>query len=126
MTIYFYCDGSSYEGTWVLAPHYKDKTKLLHCENGPAVIYPNGDKRWYINGKLHRENGPAIEYEDGRYYFYIEGYYIQTYLLKKILFYKRKSSLIQYLLSNNSAIRFFAQKRVQELDGYQTSIDVNI
>ena len=25
-------------------------------------VYPNGDKSWYLNGKLHREDGPAIEY----------------------------------------------------------------
>ena len=25
---------------------------------------PNGDKRWYLNGKLHRTDGPAIEYAD--------------------------------------------------------------
>ena len=24
-------------------------------------VYDNGDKEWYLNGKLHREDGPAIE-----------------------------------------------------------------
>ena len=28
-------------------------------------VYPNGDKCWYLNGKLHREDGPAIEYDNG-------------------------------------------------------------
>ena len=28
-------------------------------------VYPNGDKEWWLNGKLHREDGPAIEDADG-------------------------------------------------------------
>jgi hypothetical protein len=32
-----------------------------HCDDGPAIIYPNGDKEWWVNGKLHRLEGPAIE-----------------------------------------------------------------
>ena len=31
----------------------------LHREDGPAVIYSNGDKEWFLNGKRHREDGPA-------------------------------------------------------------------
>ena len=27
-----------------------------------VVIYPNGTKRWYKNGKRHREDGPAQEW----------------------------------------------------------------
>ena len=37
----------------------------LHREDGPAVEYANGTKSWYLNGELHREDGPAIEYADG-------------------------------------------------------------
>jgi len=36
----------------------------LHREDGPASII-NGNKKWYLNGKLHREDGPAIEYANG-------------------------------------------------------------
>ena len=28
-------------------------------------VHDNGDKKWYLNGKLHREHGPAIERVDG-------------------------------------------------------------
>ena len=38
-----------------------------------AKVYPNGDKRWYLNGKLHRVDGPAIEYADGDKYWYLNG-----------------------------------------------------
>lgn len=31
----------------------------IHCESGPAIIYPNGDKDWLINGSFHRLDGPA-------------------------------------------------------------------
>jgi hypothetical protein len=38
----------------------------LHSNEGPAVIYSNGDKYWYQYGKIHRENDlPAIEYSSG-------------------------------------------------------------
>ena len=49
---------------------YNDQDQL-HCEHGPAVIYANGDKSWYINGKYHNENGPAIEYTNGDKSWYI-------------------------------------------------------
>ena len=34
----------------------------LHCTDGPAVIYTNGDEEWYYDGKLHREDPdlPAV------------------------------------------------------------------
>jgi hypothetical protein len=40
--------------------HYKDngsqfwyKNNVFHRVNGPAVIYHDGEKRWYQNGKRH-------------------------------------------------------------------------
>jgi len=45
----------------------------LHRENGPAVEYINGDKRYYINDKLQREDGPAIEDLNGDKWYYING-----------------------------------------------------
>ena len=37
----------------------------LHREDGPAFEWSDGDKSWYLNGKLHREDGPAIECANG-------------------------------------------------------------
>ena len=34
---------------------FKNKDGKYHRIDGPAVEYTNGDKKWYINGKLHRE-----------------------------------------------------------------------
>jgi hypothetical protein len=44
---------------------YLDSDGHLHNDNGPAVIYFNGDKQWYCHGRFHRLDGPAIEYTDG-------------------------------------------------------------
>jgi len=45
----------------------------LHREDGPAVECANGDKFWYLNGNLHREDGPAIEYTSGSKFWYLNG-----------------------------------------------------
>jgi hypothetical protein len=50
----------------------------FHREGGPAVIYPDGIKRWYQHGELHRLDGPAIEHE-GREYrtaYYLNGQFV--------------------------------------------------
>jgi len=52
---------------------YKGGTEILHREDGPAVEYSNGDKKWYLNGKLHREDGPAVEKADGKKVWYRNG-----------------------------------------------------
>ena len=36
-------------------------------------VYPNGDKVWYLNGKLHREDGPAIEEASGHKEWFLNG-----------------------------------------------------
>jgi len=44
----------------------------LHREDDlPAVIYANGYKAWWLNGKLHRKDGPAIECVNGNNYWYL-------------------------------------------------------
>jgi hypothetical protein len=37
----------------------------LHREDGPAVEWSDGSKFWYLNNKQHREDGPAVEYNNG-------------------------------------------------------------
>jgi hypothetical protein len=51
-----------------------------HRVDGPAIEYVNGDKVWYMFGKLHRSPvlgqaiGPAVEYvEDGHKAWYLNG-----------------------------------------------------
>lgn len=45
--------------------HWKNSKGQDHREGGPAVIYPNGDEEWYLNGLLHREDGPALVFSNG-------------------------------------------------------------
>jgi len=42
-----------------------------HREDGPAVIYSNGDRAWWLNGKYHREDGPAVIWADGARAWYL-------------------------------------------------------
>ena len=55
----------------------RDGTYILegkrHCLDGPAVVFPDGTKMWYLNNKRHRVDGPAIEWADGRKEYFIEG-----------------------------------------------------
>ena len=37
------------------------------------IIYNDGTKRWYFNGKLHREDGPAYEEANGSKEWYLNG-----------------------------------------------------
>ena len=53
--------------------YWYNRKRELHRENGPAVEYSDGTKKWYKNGKRHREDGPAIEWSNGNKYWYIEG-----------------------------------------------------
>lgn len=54
----------------------------LHRLDGPAVVGPNGDIEWYVDGKLHRLDGPAEQYIDGH-----KGYFVNGTNLSKIAFY---------------------------------------
>ena len=52
---------------------YFNEEGLLHRDDGPAVINPNGDKSWWENGKLHRTDGPAVEWSTGEKWWYLHG-----------------------------------------------------
>ena len=45
----------------------------LHREDGPAIIYADGDKEWWLNGYRHREDGPAYEWASGPKRWYLHG-----------------------------------------------------
>ena len=57
----------------------------LHREDGPALECADGAKFWYLEGKLHREDGPALECADGYRAWYLRGKeYTKTNFLKKM------------------------------------------
>jgi hypothetical protein len=43
----------------------------LHNPHGPAIVYADGYKEHYINDQLHNPHGPAIVYADGKKWYYI-------------------------------------------------------
>lgn len=43
-----------------ITKYYNGKGNL-HRVDSPALIYPNGRREYYIDGKRHREGGPAID-----------------------------------------------------------------
>ncbi len=46
---------------------------ILHREEGPAIIFPDGTEEWYCWGSLHRIDGYAATYPDGKKECYIYG-----------------------------------------------------
>ena len=51
---------------------YKDNH--IHREILPAVIYPNGDKKWFLCNLKHREcDLPAVEYTNGTKIWFCSG-----------------------------------------------------
>lgn len=46
----------------------------LHREGGlPAVEWRDGTMSWWIDGQLHREDGPAVLYTDGFREWFLSG-----------------------------------------------------
>ena len=58
------------------------KNGQLHRDNDlPAIEYENGSKEWWINGKLHRENNlPSIIYSSGIKAWYKNGVFIREHI----------------------------------------------
>ena len=45
----------------------------LHRIDGPAVEWFDGTKYWYLDDKCHRVDGPAVEYANGTKSWYLDG-----------------------------------------------------
>lgn len=52
---------------------FNDEGQLHSEDNWPAVYHPNGYRAWYKNDKLHNSEGPAVVYPDGRIRYYVDG-----------------------------------------------------
>jgi hypothetical protein len=50
---------------------YRNADGERHNPYGPAVVWKDGHKFYYINGKLHNPNGPAIVWPDGGQEYWI-------------------------------------------------------
>lgn len=45
----------------------------LHRVDGPAVEWSDGGKEWLVHGQEHRVDGPAIDYADGTKEWWVNG-----------------------------------------------------
>ena len=53
--------------------YYYNSAGQLHRDEGPAVIYTNGNCEWWQSGQLHRRNGPALEHANGTRCWFLYG-----------------------------------------------------
>ena len=53
--------------------YYYNHEGLLHRENGPAAIGPDGRHEWYLNGERHRVGGPAYMLPTGTKEWWLNG-----------------------------------------------------
>jgi hypothetical protein len=51
----------------------KQRKQMTNYIKYEVRVYTNGDKFWYLNGKIHREDGPAVEESDGSKAWYLNG-----------------------------------------------------
>lgn len=63
------------------------KNGKRHREDGPAIVYKCGTRKWYVNGKFHNECGPAIIWDGGDEYYYLNGQEVskQEFMEQKLL-----------------------------------------
>lgn len=93
---------------------YVNKNGLYHRTNGPAIIFWNGDKEWWVNGKLHRENGPAKEYADrvthGGGEWWVNGHRTNVHGIRMDLIEVRERIKQMRYLRNTNRRKFSTQK----------------
>jgi len=49
------------------------RDRLLHREDGPAVVQADGTVAYWVEGKRHRVDGPAVVGNDGTVAYWVEG-----------------------------------------------------
>jgi hypothetical protein len=79
------------------------KKGQLHRENDlPAVIYADGTQKWYKDGEHHRENGPAVIWHDGEKEYWLNGRQVseEEVMGKKYSIEDLKNMTVEELLKN--------------------------
>ena len=51
--------------------YYKKNTKIYHNPYGPAIIYKDGYKAYWVEGKVHKLDGSAVIFSDGEGQYWI-------------------------------------------------------
>ena len=55
---------------------YRNSAGQVHRTHGPAIVWQDGTKCWYLDGKLHRSDGPAIVYQNAVESWYLNGTFL--------------------------------------------------
>ena len=71
-----YDDLDKYEYDGGDTVYCKKNANIWHNPYGPAIIWRDGSRFYYINSKCHRLDGPAIMYSDGDIRYYINNEYL--------------------------------------------------
>ena len=56
--------------------YLKKDTSINHNPYGPAIIYKDGAKYYFIENKCHRLDGPAVIWPDGEEEYWINDKYL--------------------------------------------------
>lgn len=93
-----------------------DYSRILHRENGPAVIIKRHREEYWINGIQHRWDGPAvINYGlGGVNQYFINGMQISSKMFN-VVRYADEEDLAQFLVSTRLEIRQLAEYRMKEI-----------
>jgi len=75
---------------YMIENKYIDKTSngVITNKGFETILTAEGDRNWYLDGKLHREDGPAVESGLSKNLWYLDGvrlYEPQIRLLKNII-----------------------------------------
>ena len=72
-----YADLDKYKSTITgTIVYYKKDTHIYHNPYGPAIIYKDGYKAYWIEGKVHKLDGPAVIFSDGEGQYWISDKYL--------------------------------------------------
>ena len=52
---------------------WRNSKKEYHRIDGPARVWPNYSKEWWVNGHIHRIDGPAVENATGDKFWHRNG-----------------------------------------------------
>lgn len=64
---------------------YKTDLTCYHRVNGPAIIWKDGTKEWWVEGKRHRIDGPAIIHSGREEEWWIDNMYYEFFNLKDLI-----------------------------------------
>lgn len=78
---------------------WRDADDKWHREDGPAVIYADGEAVWFRHGHKHRDDGPSTIFPDGSVNWCLNGnmYSFEDWLEKAAISCEQKVMLkLQY------------------------------